>query len=659
MSQTSPSASDPAGPPCRARWAAPFRLAGRCLYSTPRPLLVALAAILVVAAACGVYFATYHLKKQAVAREVALGRQDCEEALGKADLVALRPALDRVLAADPHDAPAAARRAALDAGSADPDDIALAAALMNDHLRHDRPAEAAREAAKVHARDPRRWQPLCVLAHHALHVDHDADAARRWFDALPDPDDPAAAVEPAGLLHAIQLAGWLDRDARPLRRVVVRRVLHFLPGPAAATAPPAGKAQLIECYLQPFADPASLAELAGYWGVVARLADSAVAGATEAGDVPALLRLGRLGPRVLVALTRLRDDGHVPADRFAVHAKEVHDWTRRAWQAARERAPTEAEPYRGLVLIAAAEGKLSLAVETLSRGLAACGDRPELLDLLTPLARVGRNPGAALRLTWAAAEKADTDPTKWCLAASAALAAGDRLKALAACEKARRSAAAHPWACTTEAGLWLEEGRPGRALELLRGLDRSVSLADPARTRRYALALVESDRPIEEVREVADEVLRIGKPTAAAVAFLRGVLDARRPGADRAAWVADRARKLLADRPGESLPRRLLAEALYRQSELSDPPWAVDPARAALLAYQGLPAADRARAAVAAAVAALYLKALNDPAAALRAAAPLRDATARLTPAQAEVLGAVLTANGIPTRSAGEERERR
>ena len=70
-------------------------------------------------------------------------------------------------------------------------------------------------------------------------------------------------------------------------------------------------------------------------------------------------------------------------------------------------------------------------------------------------------------------------------------------------------------------------------------------------------------------------------------------MDARNPDVERAAWVAARAQKLLADWPDDALARRLLADTLYRQSELSDPPWAVDPARAALRAYQALPAAEQ------------------------------------------------------------------
>ena len=150
----------------------------------------------------------------------------------------------------------------------------------------------------------------------------------------------------------------------------------------------------------------------------------------------------------------------------------------------------------------------------------------------------------------------------------------------------------------------------------------------------------------------ADDVVKaaVGKQPSPVVpvGFLRGVLDARGIDPDRAAWVAARAQKLLSDWPDDPSARRLIADALYRRSELSDPPWAPDPGRAAVRGYQALPAADHADPAVAAPLAALSLRVLKDPAAALRAAAPLRDPNHAplLNPAQLEILGAVLTANG-------------
>src|SRR5581483_5892924 len=179
MSDASP------GPPRRvwAALAAPFRRAGRWVYYAPRVVQLGLAVLLVAAPAAGAYYARSYRKERAAARAVAAAWEDGEAAARAADLPALRAALNRVLAARPGDPAAAARLAALDAGSADPADADLAAALMADHLRHDRLAEAAREAAKVHAREPRRWRPPCVLAHHALRVKRDPDEARRWLDA--------------------------------------------------------------------------------------------------------------------------------------------------------------------------------------------------------------------------------------------------------------------------------------------------------------------------------------------------------------------------------------------------------------------------------------------------------------------------------------------
>jgi hypothetical protein len=127
------------------------------------------------------------------------------------------------------------------------------------------------------------------------------------------------------------------------------------------------------------------------------------------------------------------------------------------------------------------------------------------------------------------------------------------------------------------------------------------------------------------------------------------VLDAP-PDAARAKWVADQADRLLARRPDDPAARRVLADALARRSELSSPPWDPDTARTAIRVYDTLPAEQREDLAVVAAAAGLRLKAVKDPAGALRAAAALQDpANAPLLgPAQAEVLAAVLTANGDP-----------
>src|SRR5205823_14272702 len=108
-----------------------------------------------------------------------------------------------------------------------------------------------------------------------------------------DPSDPDGRLGAGGLSAAVRVSASLGRAAGPLRGVMVRRLLPAVRGPAADTAPPAVKAQLVECYLQPFAEAdAPLGELAGYWAAVARLHEHAVAEAVAADDLDTLLALG-------------------------------------------------------------------------------------------------------------------------------------------------------------------------------------------------------------------------------------------------------------------------------------------------------------------------------------------------------------------------------
>jgi predicted Zn-dependent protease len=632
--------------------AVPFLRVGRWFSHAPRAIQIGVVLVAVGALAGGTYYGQSYLAKRAREREVAAGWREFEEAGRSADVPAMHTALDRVLAASPHDATATARKAALAAGSADADDSDLAVVLVSHHMRQNRLAEAAREARKVLARYPKHWRALCVLAHYAVHVNRDADEARRWLEALPNPDDPGVRVDVGGLLHAVQLSRQLARDPAPFRRLIVYRVLPLLRGAAADSAPPVAKAQLIECYLEPFADPANLTELAGYWGVVSRLADAAAAGAQEAGDVVTLVRLGVLGERMRAALGLFREHRHVTDDRFVAFTKEVDDRTRRVWSAVRQKEPARPEPYGGLAFLAVREGNYRQALETLLEGLAACGDRPELLDLLMRLAAATGNAEPAFKMMWGAAEKAGTDPVKWCLAATAALATGrHHREALAACENARKHAPDHPWARRIQVRVWLDTGETAKALELLRSFGEPALRTDPRLVRLYARALVEAGQAADGEQFASElEKAELGRPVPVlGVSYLRGLFDAK-PDLARARRVADRANRLLANWPDDPGACRVLADALFRQSELAALPWNADAARGALRAFDRLPSADKTEPGVVTSVAALQLKALNDPAAASRTVAPFRDPAnaALLTPVQREVMGAVSIATGKP-----------
>ena len=316
-------------------------------------------------------------------REVGAAWGEYAYAVRRGDMDAIREALDRVLVASPADPIATRYKTMLDAGAAEPDVEELAVILLHHHIRHDRLVEAAREGEKVLAKNPKYWQARCAVAHHALQVKKDRASTEQHLAQLPDPEDPAAGVNAGGLLYALRLSDTIGRDSTNLRRLIVRRLLPFLRGGTAATAPVSAKVQLLECYLEPFTDRSLLGELADYIGVVDRLADSAVNEAVAAGDVDILVRLGKFGPRMRAALAAIRanDPARLTDDRYLPLVKAVDERTRRAWQAVREKDPSRVEAYLGLANVALLARDQNAALAQVMDGIKACGDRVEFLEL--------------------------------------------------------------------------------------------------------------------------------------------------------------------------------------------------------------------------------------------------------------------------------------
>jgi tetratricopeptide (TPR) repeat protein len=648
------------------RWAraaaVPFTRFGRWFVHQPRAVQVTLVAVVLGGLAVGGYYATVYVQRRTVEREAAAGWRAFDEAARKTDLDGMKAALDRVLAAAPDDPLARRRRAALDAGSADPDDPDLALVLLNFHLQHNHLPEAAREAEKVLTKFPKHWTAHCALAHHALVVRKDPQAAEQYLTALPDPEDPAAMLDPGGLLYALALYQVVGHDPGPLRNLIVRRLLPLLRGAAAAGAPAATKVQLLECYLVPFTDPSpSLAELGSYWPVVARLADAALDEATAAGDAGTLIRLGLVGERLRVALAVLQKGGLVPDDRREPLAKELDGRTKRTWQAAREKDPTRFEPYLAQAETAWREGNAAETERVLIEGLAACGTNNPLVEFLIRVQVHSDNPTAdprvALRNARSAAEASPNDPRLWLLVALAAQASRDRLAALEACAKVRQLVPNHPHACALEAQLWLEAGYPDRALGSLRALGEAALRTEPVLAFLHAQALI-GDGLDSLCEQELDAIARTPSdryPVLVRVAaVLRGALVARPKVLDRTAtvagWVAAKAGALLAIWPADVPLRRIRADGLYRQAEFGTPLWNPEVVSDAIREYGLLPLTGRVDLVVAARLANLYLKGRNDPDAAFHVAAPLRAAEPdpALTPEQLEALGAVYVATGRP-----------
>ncbi|MBA4064148.1 MAG: hypothetical protein C0501_10630 [Isosphaera sp.] len=383
--------------------------------------------------------------------------------------------------------------------------------------------------------------------------------------------------------------------------------------------PPGAKADLLAAALDAPLD------LAAY-RAADDLAEDAVAAAADAADPDTLTRLADLGDRMRVALfdLRARDPAHLPDDRFTSFLDAIDGRGRRAWSAVREAAPDRPAAYRGLARLALRAADPDEAAGRAVAGLAACGDRPELREVLAvAVARLGDESRRSLAdSVLHPAADARTDPVKWCVAAEVALVSDDPDVALAACGKAREVDPGHRWACAAEARVRVRAGDFRAARDALAALG-DAALLDPDLARLHARVVVGSGRWAARDEEFGR--LR-GDP---AVGFLLGVLDAP-PDADRSAWVADRAGRLSAD--------RVRALALSRFADPS----------AALAALDALPRADRAEPEVAAAAAALRLRGSGDAAGALRAAVPLLAEEPTLSAGPLEVLGAVLAGNGRP-----------
>ncbi|MFO0825249.1 MAG: hypothetical protein U0792_19370 [Gemmataceae bacterium] len=420
------------------RLGVPFQRFGRWISYQPRWFRVGFLVVLAIGIIAGTAYSRIYLKKREAERATATAWQAYNDAANKTDLDAMRVALARVLEANPTDPHAAQFRDMLDRGEAAGDAPEMALVLMAHHLANGRLPEAGREAEKALAKYPKHWQARCTLAHHALQVRNDPARAEQILSELPDPEDPAANVRLAGILHALQLFDAIGLDATQLRSVILRKLVPLTRTSAAANAEPAAKAQLIACYLEPFADASSLAELGSYWANVDKLAEDATTGAIATGDVTTLVRLGDLSLRMRVALSMLRDSdpARLPPERFQPLMNSIDERTRRAFQAVREKQPQRPEPYRGLARLSLQTNDPAGAVQSVADGLAACGDRPEFLEMLVSLVSRFGTDDTIRKLAdsvWKAAQDAKTDPVKWCLAANIALVLERTDRALFAC----------------------------------------------------------------------------------------------------------------------------------------------------------------------------------------------------------------------------------
>lgn len=566
-------------------------------------------------------------------------------------------ALDDVLTHDPGNPRALARKAAIAAGDADPDDPGIGVLTIRGNLRLNRLAEAEREAGKRLAHEPHDWVAHCARATAAF-ARGDRAAGVAFVDRFPPPDHPRTRPDAGGLLTAFRLYREAGRDPTPLRVFVRNIFLADLGGPADLAGPPAFQLQRVECYAEAFdADPDKPPAdgLAAKWAPAAAVADRAADGALAAGDVAVLAGVGRVGGRLAGALTSLRRANQITADQFAALRSELDDRGAKVWSAVIEKEPANPDAYHGLAVIRWRAGDYPAARETVTKGLAACRDDPPLYALFATMLRAEDRPQDAAAVVWKAAERNPDGVVWWVMAAEASAAARRRDLAITACERGLKASPKNPWLVRTEAGLRLDAGDPHRALELLGTLGEPAVLADPATARMYARSLAASGLGVlvdgflaKAETPTTEEGSKVGTPKVAAAAF-RGVLDAS-PSAARADAVADRAGKLLARWADHPDLLRVRADALAVAAETSDPAWQPVRVAAAVKAFELVRAKGFADLDSAAGLARVRLKGDRRADLALLDLAPVRAAepTQPVSADALETLGAAYLAAGQP-----------
>lgn len=611
------------------------------------PLAVRLATIAVLLPAIGYagYLAFQKYEDRARNRAVIAEWQRFEMAAQKGtEPGELQAILTKILAIQPTEPNALARRDALDCGSSDIADQSMVVMLMRGHVFAGRIGDAAREAAKRYATEPRDWFANCVLAHDALLQGHRENATRH-LTALGNPDAHDLGIEPGGLRYGIEILRMAGRDISPVREFLVKRVLPVMRSENIAKLPPRSLAQFVHCYAETLLADELSPGLAEYGAPAARLAERALTGAIETDDRVAAEQVGELGPRFADGLNRLRAAKQIVDDQKNELATENEDRTVRAWRFVLQKQPKSPSAYAGLALSAARSNQPEEVREQIARGLEVCGDDPQLLSLFLRVCIAENRSAEAVERCFAAAERKPTDLSSWLLAADAALAARQRDKALIACRNARDIAPNKLLVARVETRMWCEAGFPNEAWKVISIYPQIDVARDPIALRYYTRAAIElgEEKKFATIQTLANET----KNLTLSLAIAQGFADTP-DDAERLTRTAKLASAILDRWPSATEAAKIRANVLVRKLELGPTPWDRKVVDEAVKACEFALAAEPQESTIIGHLAWLKLRGQDDAAAATRIIAPLRAYPNRLTVEQIEIVGAVLLANRQP-----------
>jgi predicted Zn-dependent protease len=645
MSNTSPN-SNPLKPSFKKRL-------GNWVRTFPRWMLwaVGLSTAVLVVSGAGVF--TWKVLKNR--RQNAINEQweRFERALRTgADEEELQAAVAGVLALDPANDRAKRYEQALETGEGDKSDSAVCVLTMFQHLRKGALPEAAREARKRLAIEPNDWLARCVVAQAALAAG-DRAAATAELDRLPDPKK--VPPSPGAMRFAYDLYLRTGRDPTVFRRFVGDAVVDVLGSVSLEKHNAATKLQFLECYLLGFqgGQEKKLEERLALGATPAgKLADQAFQQASEANDEGQLVALGHVCNRLTEALALLLRDKQITPEQHAGLTHEYEQRVGRVWAAVRERFPKQPAAYHVLALWHTRGGRPTEARDVVVTGLKECGDNSQLLALYSQMLIREDKAADATAMLFAAAAKEPDNFILWLLTAETANAANRRDIALEACKRARKAAPNHPIALRTEAAIYLSVGRPNEAVQLLSQLGDDFLLAEPRLARAYVRSLVAAGLNVTAPQFLAAAeaaAFKADNPFPA-VSAVSGLFDARYDET-LSKLGGEVVQRLSARWPSDHGVLAVRALLLEQAAEYAHPRWEPGRVREAVFALERVKAGQSDDRDLAALLAWVRLKGANDPAAALRDAAPLAAAQDRGEPLvglQSAVLGAVYVANKRP-----------
>lgn len=596
------------------------------------------------------------------AETVATLWQRYRTALERFDAVAVEAALRELLSLQPDNAAARTLVETWNRKQSTPETLELAPVLLLYHLRQSDLGAARREAEQILQRYPHDWLAHCVRLH-ALLSEHNGDAAVtelaiRLWQQFPDPEDETARTTPAGLLYALRLAGWLQQDDVPLRRIIERRVLPLLSSPRTLEATPLQQLHLVECFLAVSELPESSTGLTSRWVAVEQLVILAVGRAKQDGDADALHYWLTLAPSLEQMLIRWQRGMPLrfPAKRLEPLRQQLRQLR---WEAAnvwRALQPDRPEAYLYLAELAWLDNQLPVAFQHYLDALRNCPQQMTVWERFLPfLSRYGSRTSLeqTAQALWKQAETAGNDERLWCLAAQASLAAQHYEQTLEACQRVRQLQPRHAAACVLEAAVWSRSGEWKRARTALETLDAATlrRLEEAARLYGRCLAADAASSTIEQ------QYRRLfpGSPSElAAAAFLRGVGEGT-ASADLLRWAVQQAQKgAVQGRPAWCRCyvelRYRLAEAMVRPHPAGGPAvWEQESVTAALAAFQLLTPEQRCDPAMLLARGTLLTFGRQQPEAARRLVEPLLEQP--LSAQQRLALAFILLANKRPRQA--------